>query len=143
MDSNPQAQKHIDDQPSKTVQKPTVSPVVNQAEIKSEIPTIPRPRHNDAETAQNNTNVQTNKTINDTKVNNNNFTQSRTAQPGTYSRKLFVGNVPQSKTSDEFKEYFGTFGALKDVYLMRNPSSAGHRGFGFVHFEDVEVMNNV
>jgi len=44
--------------------------------------------------------------------------------------KLFIGRLKEGTTAEDLKEYFSTFGDLKDVYIPKN-----FRGFGFVTFE--------
>jgi len=58
-------------------------------------------------------------------------------------RKLFVGNVPQTIEEKDFKEYWAQFGELKDSVLIPKQGKTGHRGFGFVKFEDYSINKSV
>ncbi len=48
------------------------------------------------------------------------------------SSNLYVGNLSYSVTSENLKELFSNYGAVKDAKVI------GDRGFGFVEMETVE-----
>lgn len=48
------------------------------------------------------------------------------------SSNLYVGNLSYSVTSENLKELFSSYGAVKDAKVI------GDRGFGFVEMETVE-----
>jgi len=56
--------------------------------------------------------------------------------------KLFVGGISQDTTPEHLRDYFLQFGELTDYVIMRGHRD-GHRGFGFVTFEDEEVVAGV
>lgn len=58
-------------------------------------------------------------------------------------KKIFVGRLPQEATSDDLRQYFGRFGRILDVYVPKDPKRSGHRGFGFVTFEEDGVAERV
>lgn len=64
----------------------------------------------------------------------------RTSQPapkrGLNYRKLFVGGLPSTADQNDISEYFGTFGKVEEVLLLRDKETERLRGFGFVTFED-------
>jgi len=68
-----------------------------------------------------------------------------TPQPSTSkSKKLFVGNVAKTVTTDEFKNYFQAYGPTSDLILMTVPGNKSeHRGFGFVTFENPSDADKV
>lgn len=52
------------------------------------------------------------------------------------ANKVFVGKLPSEATSESLRQYFGNFGRVLDVYLPKDSSRGGHRGFAFVSFAD-------
>ncbi|MEF3192363.1 MAG: RNA-binding protein [Campylobacterales bacterium] len=55
------------------------------------------------------------------------------------SNKLYVGNLNYKATSDDVKELFGQYGAVRAVKLIEGKDETGRvikKGFGFVEFED-------
>lgn len=50
--------------------------------------------------------------------------------------KLFVGGINDSFNEEEIKGYFGKFGEVKDLVLVKDRVSGNARGFGFVEFVD-------
>jgi RNA recognition motif-containing protein len=48
--------------------------------------------------------------------------------------KIFVGGVAWHTTEEGLSGYFGKYGELVDVVLMRDKNTGGPRGFGFVSF---------
>lgn len=64
------------------------------------------------------------------------ITQATTAGPDDAGKKVFVGNLAFSTTSDELKELFGSVGAINDAQIItRNTRSLG---YGFVTYESVD-----
>ncbi|KAM7535052.1 hypothetical protein Aperf_G00000099503 [Anoplocephala perfoliata] len=57
--------------------------------------------------------------------------------------KMFVGGLSHSTTEGTLKAYFEKFGAIKETTIMRDPSNARSRGFGFVTFEDSSAVERV
>lgn len=59
--------------------------------------------------------------------------------------RIYVGGVPKQANGEEFNEYFETFGAVKEIILMgaERGTAEGHRGFGFIQYEDKEVADKV
>jgi RNA recognition motif-containing protein len=48
------------------------------------------------------------------------------------SNKLYVGNLPFSKTEDDVRDLFAEFGVVKEVKLITDRETGHLRGFGFV-----------
>lgn len=53
--------------------------------------------------------------------------------------KVFIGKIPQEANADVLRDYFSRFGPLEDVYVPKDPSKSGHRGFAFITFREEEV----
>lgn len=111
--------------------------------------------------------IQRNKKKNKSKNNNNNTTKNFNNNNNTNNNKrkkrkksnqkvikyktenvapkIYVGKVPSSIDETQFKEYWGNFGALKDCVLLpkKKKGKTGHRGCGFVKFEDQEITKSV
>ena len=63
-------------------------------------------------------------------------------------KKLYVGNLPYTATSDSLKTSFAEFGDIVDAVVITDRASGRSKGFGFVEFatEDaakaaVDAMN--
>lgn len=63
-------------------------------------------------------------------------------------KKLYVGNLPYTVTSDTLKTTFAEFGDIVDAVVITDRASGRSKGFGFVEFatEDaakaaVDAMN--
>ena len=52
------------------------------------------------------------------------------------SKRIYVGNLPFSATSDEIQEMFSEFGTVKEVHLVTDRDTGRPRGFGFVEMEN-------
>ncbi|KAH8243801.1 hypothetical protein KR032_010231 [Drosophila birchii] len=57
--------------------------------------------------------------------------------------KLFVGGLSWQTSSDKLKEYFGMFGTVTDVLIMKDPITQRSRGFGFITFQDPSTVEKV
>lgn len=49
-------------------------------------------------------------------------------------KKLYVGNLPYTVTSDELKSMFSEFGEIIDAIVITDRGSGRSKGFGFVEF---------
>ncbi|XP_053479937.1 RNA-binding protein Musashi homolog 1b isoform X1 [Ictalurus furcatus] len=69
----------------------------------------------------------------------------RRAQPKlvTRTKKIFVGGLSVNTTIDDVKQYFDQFGKVDDAMLMFDKTTNRHRGFGFVTFENEDVVEKV
>ena len=54
------------------------------------------------------------------------------------NKKLYVGNLPWSMTSDTFREMFTQFGEVTDAVVITDRMSGRSKGFGFVTFATEE-----
>jgi RNA-binding protein Musashi len=57
------------------------------------------------------------------------------------NRKIFVGGLPSNVTDEEFLEFFSQFGTVVDAIVMIDRDTRRSRGFGFVTYEDPNVVN--
>ena len=57
-------------------------------------------------------------------------------------RKLFIGGLDISVTDDNLREYFAKFGKLTDSVVMMNEVSQTPRGYGFVTFQEPDMMKH-
>ncbi|KAK2196398.1 bifunctional RNA-binding domain superfamily/Nucleotide-binding alpha-beta plait domain superfamily/RNA recognition motif domain [Babesia duncani] len=57
--------------------------------------------------------------------------------------KFFVGGIHPNADSYELSTYFGRYGHVLAVNIMRNPMTGGHRGFGFVTIKIQENSQSV
>jgi len=57
--------------------------------------------------------------------------------------KMFIGGLSWQTTDEALKKYFSTFGEVKDVMVMRDPTTWHSRGFGFVTFADLDGVDKV
>lgn len=62
-------------------------------------------------------------------------------------KKLYVGNLPYSVTSEQLGELFAEFGAVESAVVISDRDSGRSKGFGFVELDDdaanaaIEAMN--
>lgn len=54
-------------------------------------------------------------------------------------KKLFVGNLPWSTTSDSLKELFSKFGEVVEAVVITDKFTGRSKGFGFVTFADEKM----
>jgi RNA recognition motif-containing protein len=59
------------------------------------------------------------------------------------STKIFVGGISWDTTDAGFTSFFSRFGEIKDAIIMRDKSTGGSRGFGFVTFADSSSVDKV
>eukprot|EP00095_Tigriopus_kingsejongensis_P009782 maker-scaffold808_size94304-snap-gene-0.22 protein:Tk09782 transcript:maker-scaffold808_size94304-snap-gene-0.22-mRNA-1 annotation:"rna-binding protein musashi homolog rbp6 isoform x1" len=57
--------------------------------------------------------------------------------------KMFIGGLSWQTTPEGLKEYFGKFGDISEVMVMKDPSTRRSRGFGFVTFSDTNSVDQV
>ncbi|MGC4007019.1 MAG: RNA-binding protein [Pirellulales bacterium] len=57
-------------------------------------------------------------------------------------KRIYVGNLPWSITSQQLEEIFGEFGGVRMAEVMSDRETGRSRGFGFVEMDNDESMNN-
>ena len=55
-------------------------------------------------------------------------------------RKLFIGGLDYETSDESLREHFEQYGELTDYVVMRFPDTRRSRGFGFVTFREVEML---
>ncbi|XP_072976612.1 heterogeneous nuclear ribonucleoprotein 1-like [Typha angustifolia] len=57
--------------------------------------------------------------------------------------KLFIGGISWDTNEEKLKEYFGNYGEVSQVVIMRDKATGRPRGFGFVVFADPSLLDRV
>lgn|SRR3989338_4329065 len=52
------------------------------------------------------------------------------------SKKVYVGNLPFTVTSDKLKEMFSSYGEVSEATVISDKFSGRSKGFGFVTFSE-------
>ena len=60
-----------------------------------------------------------------------------------YERKMFVGGLHPSLTTDSLKNYFSEFGKIEKVIIMKDKLTGRSRGFGFIIFSEKETIDKI
>ena len=82
-------------------------------------------------------------TLDGKKIDPKHATPKNRAKAGNRTKKIFVGGVSQDTSSEEVKAYFGQFGKVEESVLLMDQQTKRHRGFGFVTFENEDVVDRV
>uniref|UniRef100_A0A8C4R9R2 Heterogeneous nuclear ribonucleoprotein A0 n=1 Tax=Eptatretus burgeri TaxID=7764 RepID=A0A8C4R9R2_EPTBU len=66
-------------------------------------------------------------------------------KPGAHLKvkKIFVGGIREDTNEDHLRDYFGKFGEIESVEVMTDRQSGKMRGFGFVTFNDHDVVDKI
>jgi heterogeneous nuclear ribonucleoprotein A1/A3 len=62
-------------------------------------------------------------------------------QESEQQRKLFLGGLSLTTTEEGLREYFGQWGTLVDVVVMKDRHTNRSRGFGFVTYSSPEMVD--
>ncbi|KAM7399915.1 hypothetical protein PAMP_019151 [Pampus punctatissimus] len=57
--------------------------------------------------------------------------------------KMFIGGLSWQTSPDSLRDYFNTFGEIRECMVMRDPTTKRSRGFGFVTFADAASVDTV
>ncbi|KAJ7538876.1 hypothetical protein O6H91_11G067000 [Diphasiastrum complanatum] len=63
--------------------------------------------------------------------------------PSKKITRIFVARIPSSVTDDTFRRYFEKYGTITDAFMPKDSRAKGHRGIGFVTFENSESVDKV
>ena len=55
-------------------------------------------------------------------------------------KKLYVGNLSYDSTQEDIRTLFETYGAVNDVFIVKDRESGRPRGFAFVSMDTAESM---
>ncbi len=58
------------------------------------------------------------------------------------NKQVYVGNLPYQVTEQDLKDYFGKYGVIEAVRIVKNYSSGRSKGFGFVTYRSVGEAKN-
>ena len=59
------------------------------------------------------------------------------------TKKIFVGGISATTSLEDVKAYFEQFSIVKDAMLAYDKVTNRHRGFGFVTFDNDEVVDKI
>ena len=82
-------------------------------------------------------------TLDGKKIDPKHATPKNRAKVGNRTKKIFVGGVSQDTSSEEVKAYFSQFGKVEETVMLMDQQTKRHRGFGFVTFENEDVVDRV
>nr|CAD7443440.1 unnamed protein product [Timema bartmani] len=82
-------------------------------------------------------------TLDGKKIDPKHATPKNRAKIGNRTKKIFVGGVSQDTSSEEVKAYFSQFGKVEETVMLMDQQTKRHRGFGFVTFENEDVVDRV
>ena len=58
-------------------------------------------------------------------------------------RKVFVGGLPKDVRQDDLQEYFGRFGEMENVKLVKDSKNGRSLGYAFLLYKDVRSSKKV
>ncbi|XP_020818620.1 RNA-binding protein Musashi homolog Rbp6 isoform X2 [Drosophila serrata] len=82
-------------------------------------------------------------TLDGKKIDPKHATPKNRPRQANKTKKIFVGGVSQDTSADEVKAYFNQFGAVEETVMLMDQQTKRHRGFGFVTFENEDVVDRV
>jgi RNA recognition motif-containing protein len=56
-------------------------------------------------------------------------------------KKLHIRGIKEEHTEEELRNYFGTYGAVEAVKVIRDQQTGQLKGFAFVNFEDYDPVD--
>ncbi|XP_070142802.1 uncharacterized protein msi isoform X3 [Drosophila kikkawai] len=82
-------------------------------------------------------------TLDGKKIDPKHATPKNRPRQANKTKKIFVGGVSQDTSAEEVKAYFNQFGAVEETVMLMDQQTKRHRGFGFVTFENEDVVDRV
>ncbi|XP_011189519.1 poly(U)-binding-splicing factor PUF60 isoform X3 [Zeugodacus cucurbitae] len=82
-------------------------------------------------------------TLDGKKIDPKHATPKNRPRQANKTKKIFVGGVSQDTSADEVKAYFNQFGTVEETVMLMDQQTKRHRGFGFVTFENEDVVDRV
>jgi len=66
-------------------------------------------------------------------------------KPGVHKsvKRMFMGGIKEPVKEEDVKEYFEKYGKVESVELLTDKTSGKKRGFGFVNFDDYDVVDKI
>lgn len=58
------------------------------------------------------------------------------------NKQVYVGNLSYQVSEQDLKDYFGKYGAIDQVRIVRNYGSGRSKGFGFVTYRSTNEAKN-
>lgn len=55
-------------------------------------------------------------------------------EPGQDQAKLFIGSIPKTMLDEEVRQFFAAYGAVEEVFVMKDPVTQAGKGCCFVKF---------
>lgn len=82
-------------------------------------------------------------TLDGKKIDPKHATPKNRPKQSNRTKKIFVGGVSQDTSSEEVKAYFSQFGKVEETVMLMDQQTKRHRGFGFVTFENEDVVDRI
>lgn len=82
-------------------------------------------------------------TLDGKKIDPKHATPKNRPRQANKTKKIFVGGVSQETSAEEVKAYFNQFGTVEETVMLMDQQTKRHRGFGFVTFENEDVVDRV
>ncbi|XP_041674731.1 poly(U)-binding-splicing factor PUF60-B isoform X2 [Drosophila eugracilis] len=82
-------------------------------------------------------------TLDGKKIDPKHATPKNRPRQANKTKKIFVGGVSQDTSAEEVKAYFSQFGPVEETVMLMDQQTKRHRGFGFVTFENEDVVDRV
>merc|ERR1712060_243429 len=74
-------------------------------------------------------------------TNNKRMNNNGKSKESNDDKKIFIGGLHYQTAKETLISYFGQFGILEDVVVIKNPETQRSRGFGFVTFSSQEEVD--
>ena len=76
-------------------------------------------------------------------ISKNNKNINKKNQIPLYQRKMFVGGLHSSLTTESLRNYFSQFGKIDKIIIMNDKVTGKSRGFGFIIFSEKETIDKI